>query len=203
LPADAVVVGVPGTLRPIKGHLFFLDAFAAIASRCPELHALISGELCDADYGRALHAAIAKYDLQSRLHLTGPVADMRRFYAACDVVCVPSRAESFGRTVVESFATGVPLVASNVGGIAEIVTPEKTGLLIEFGDVVALSSSLSRLLDDAELRNRFARAARADSEQRFHESAYARRILSIVQQLLTAHSAQPIVSANENRALVS
>jgi hypothetical protein len=58
-------------------------------------------------------------------------------------------------------------------------------------------------LDDAELRNRFARAARADSEQRFHESAYARRILSIVQQLLTAHSAQPIVSANENRALVS
>ena len=63
-----------------------------------------------------------------RIHFVGWVEDMPAFYRACDMVCIPSRAEPFGRTAIEAFAVGTPVVATAVGGLQEIVEDERTGL---------------------------------------------------------------------------
>ena len=74
---------------------------------------------------------------------------MLPFYAACDVICVPSGSEAFGRTIIEAMAGGVPVVATRVGGIPEIIDDGDCGNLVEFGDGVELRDRVRRLLGSA------------------------------------------------------
>lgn len=184
LSNDAVVIGVPGTLRQGKGHLFFLEAFAELAPTRPMLHAIISGEDSDREYVNEVRGAVARLDLVNRIHFAGAVDDMRRLYAACDVSCVPSRSESFGRTVVESMAMRLPTVATAVGGICEIVDAGETALLVPYNDVPRLEAALTSVLDDAGMRQRLSQAAGRVARERFDESAFARRIVSLVEESL-------------------
>src|SRR5690242_19369154 len=97
---------------------------------------------------------------------------MHQFYRACDVICIPSRSEPFGRTVVEAFAVGAPVVASAVGGIRETVRSGENGLAVEFGDVPALVEALSRLIQDRSLRETLSRTGVRDARERYSANAY-------------------------------
>ncbi|CAN5621187.1 hypothetical protein BH18ACT1_BH18ACT1_02380 [soil metagenome] len=86
---------------------------------------------------------------------------------ALDVLVNASRAEPFGRSVLEAQASGVPVVATDAGGIPEFVSDGVTGLLVPPGDEPALAAAIDRLLEDEELRARLAAAGRAQAEERF------------------------------------
>lgn len=182
LPADGPILGIPGTLRPVKGHMFFFDAVAPLADRYPALTLAITGHGAAA-YEQALLARVQELGLAGRTRFLGSIADMPAFYRACDVVCVPSRSESFGRTVIEAMAVGTPVVATAVGGIREIVRHEETGLLVPYSDHAALASALDRLLGNADLRTRLVEAARRDAHERFHERVYQANIVGIASAL--------------------
>jgi glycosyltransferase involved in cell wall biosynthesis len=113
---------------------------------------------------------------------------MRHFYRACDVVCVPSRAEPFGRTVIEAFAVGAPVVASAVGGICETIADGRTGFLVQFDDAEGLARALQRLLREADLGTRLADAARQDALDKYRVSTYHARINEIVAHALVART---------------
>ncbi|QXD16186.1 glycosyltransferase family 4 protein [Rhodocaloribacter litoris] len=181
LPENGLILGVPGTLRPMKGHTFFFEAVASLAARYPSLTLAITGHGAEA-YEQALQARVQELGLAGRTRFLGSIANMPAFYRACDVVCVPSRAEPFGRTVIEAMAVGTPVVATAVGGIREIVRHEETGLLVPYGDHTALASALDRLLGDADLRARLVEAARRDACERFHERVYQTRLGDLVSQ---------------------
>jgi len=182
LPCTGSVIGVPGTLRPVKGHLFFLKAAAKLTEEFPECHFAISGDGPDA-YRRELEEQSRDSQLQQRVHFVGTVRDMRDFYGACDIVCVPSRSEPFGRVVVEALAAGVPVVASAVGGICEILREGETGLLAPYGDTDGLAHALTRVLADRALRDRLAAAGRAKALQEYGEDTYQTRIGTVVSRV--------------------
>lgn len=179
IPQGVPVIGVPGTLRPVKGHPFFLEAAARIAIKKPNCRFVITGDGAS-KYRDELQAAADVGILRGRVRFLGTVADMRKFYRASDIICVPSVSESFGRTVIEAFACGAPVVATAVGGMRETIRHETTGLLVDYGDVDGLAHSLLRLLDDNELRGQLARAAREEAQSRYSEAVHAAAIRRVV-----------------------
>lgn len=179
LPLDGPLIGVPGTLRPMKGHEFFLKAAARLAARRHECRFAITGD-GERPFVQHLHETARDLGLGDRALFLGTVSDMAAFYRACDVICVPSRAEPFGRIVIEAFAVGTPVVASAVGGIRETIADGETGLLVNYGDVETLADLLDRLLGDVPLRDRLAKTAHDDAVSRFQAGTYHRRINEIV-----------------------
>ena len=179
LPRDVPLVGVPGTLRPVKGHRFFLEAFARLAQAIPAAVAAITGD-GESRYRSELIQLVHQLGLANRVLFLGTVADMPAFYRACDVICVPSRSESFGRAVIEAFAVGTPVLATSVGGMRETIEHEKTGLLVQYGNAEELSTVLFRPLADRPLALRLAHAAQHEASNSYRESVYQERICRVV-----------------------
>jgi glycosyltransferase involved in cell wall biosynthesis len=188
LTRDAPLIGVPGTLRPMKGHPFFFDAVAPLLRRRDKLQVVVTGE-GSSDFTQRLKKQVLNLDIQDRVEFLGWIDDMPAFYRACDLVCIPSRAEPFGRTVIEAFAVGTPVVASAVGGLKEIVTDEETGLLVVYGSRETLADAISRLLDSRDLCQRMGRSARQTAEEEYLERVYKGRIRALMEDTLIQNSA--------------
>lgn len=179
LSADPVLIGVPGTLRPMKGHPFFLHAVAPLLKSHWNVRVVITGGGRES-FVRDLQALVRRCGIAGRVNFLGWVEDMPAFYRACDLTCIPSRAEPFGRTVIESFATGTPVVATAVGGMRENIESESTGLLVPYGDGEKLRVALRRLLTRPELRTQLKTRARRVAEERYCEAVYKDRIATLV-----------------------
>jgi glycosyltransferase involved in cell wall biosynthesis len=179
LPADRCIVGVPGTLRPVKGHLFFLRGAQKLCREYPECVFAISGDL-SAPFAQNVISRAHDLGIYEKCFFLDQVTDMAAFYAACDFTCVPSVAETFGRTVIESFASKRAVVAADVGGIPDIIDDECTGILIPYGDDEALAAALRRLVVDQDLRIRLALAGRQMAESRYSEAKHARQVVDSV-----------------------
>ena len=115
---------------------------------------------------------------------------MRPFYRACDVICVPSQSESFGRTVIEAFASNVPVLATRVGGIPEIIDDGVNGLLVSYGDEHALTSRLRELLQNEPLRKQLSARAFEKAKREYHEATYKARICRVVEELVNRPAAR-------------
>ena len=179
LPRDSPLVGVPGTLREVKGHRFLFGAIPRIVERYPTCVFPISGALTSSYSERVLEQA-RETGTGEKCVFLGDVSDMRTFYAACDVICVPSRSEPFGRTVIEAFACARPVVAASVGGIRETVRHGENGLLVEYGDEDALATTILAVLEDPERGGRLVASAVGDVREKYSEVGYRERILSVV-----------------------
>jgi glycosyltransferase involved in cell wall biosynthesis len=137
-----------------KGHDVLLDGLATVADlewRCD----------CVGSLDRESAFAASVVAGSERVRFTGPLtgAELDRAYAAADLLLLPSRAETYGMVVTEALARGVPVIASDVGGVSEALG-RGPGLLVPPGDPVALGAALRAWLSDAELRERLRRAAR-------------------------------------------
>ena len=195
LPQEGAIIGVPGTLRPMKGHPFFFEAIASLIHDHPGLTIAVTGG-GEGRYVAELKRMVEALDISSNVLFLGYVEDMPAFYRACNVVCIPSRAEPFGRTVIEAFATGVPVIASSVGGIKEIVDHEENGLLVNYGDKAALAATLLRVLEDKELAARLRKNALQKAKSHYHEDVYKARISQIVSDVCeTQDEYEPVLNA--------
>lgn len=186
LASEPLIIGVPGTLRPMKGHPFFFEAVAPLLWERGDLHVAVTGEGTD-DFTAQLQRQIQRLNIEDQVVFLGWVEDMPAFYRACDLVCIPSRAEPFGRTAIEAFAVGTSVVASAVGGLEEIVTDGETGCLVSYGDKEGLSASLRCLLDASNLRQKMSAHARQVAEEKYHERVYKRRVTQLVDRTLDMH----------------
>lgn len=184
LPSNSPIIGVPGTLRPMKGHPFFFGAVAPLLRQRNEVCVAVTGEGAT-DYTLQLKEQVRTLGIENQVRFLGWVEDMPAFYRACDLVCIPSRAEPFGRTAIEAFAVGTPVVATEVGGLQDIVTDEETGRLVPFGDEEALADSLQGLLNDPEMCRTMAANARHVAEEKYHERVYKDRIATLVTETVS------------------
>lgn len=178
------VIGVPGTLRPVKGHRFFLNAAQLVIARFPTCQFSISG-VGDQSHTEELHSYVKHLGLERNVRFIGNVRDMRTFFGACDIACIPSRSESFGRTAIESFACNVPVIASAVGGLREIISHGETGLLVEYGRPMDLADAILKLLMNRDLAIRLAVNARRVADREYREKIYQQRIYSLINRVLT------------------
>jgi glycosyltransferase involved in cell wall biosynthesis len=147
---DGPVIGAVGRLESEKGHDVLLDAMPLVRRARPDVRLVLVG------------AGSLDGDLRRRavegVHFAGEV-DAAEVLGSFDVFCQPSRYESQGLAVLEAMAAGVPVVATEVGGVPDAVLPGETGLLVKPADPAALAAALLRTLDDRPAAA--ARAARA------------------------------------------
>lgn len=173
------VIGVPGTLRPMKGHKFLLSAVPLVLLTFPNAFFLISGS-GQQSYIAELQALVANLEISDFVKFTGSIDDMIPFYDASDIVCIPSEAEPFGRTVIEAFARKKAIVASNVGGIAETIQSGHNGCLVKYGDTAALARQIVHLLNHGDVRFELGENAHADARCKFHDEQYIKAIQEVI-----------------------
>ena len=182
LPLDRPIIGVPGTLRPVKGQDFFLRAMPGVVAHMPQVLAVLTGD-GDANYRRSLEHFIEEAKLQNHVRFLGTVTNMPAFYRACDVICIPSRSESFGRAAVEAMAVGTPVVATRVGGLAEIIRHRTTGFLVSYGCQEEMGAALIQVLNNHETSKATAINARTCALRRFSSETHRRLIKAILRKL--------------------
>jgi glycosyltransferase involved in cell wall biosynthesis len=122
----------------------------------------------------------ASRGLGDRVRRLGRLADVRELLDACDVFALASRTEEAPMSVLEAMAAGLPVVATDVGGVGELVAAGETGLLSPAGDVPALSANIERLGLDAGLRRRLGAAGRARVLAEFTAGAVVGRIEAVL-----------------------
>ena len=165
-----------------KGIPTLLEAAAQLERNSPQVaHVVYAGDGPDLPAFRQRAAELGL----TRFHFLGKRTDVPTLLASASVAAVPSLwAEAFGLSVVEAMAAGVPLVASAIGGIPELVEDGVTGLLVPPGDPAALAAAIRQLLDDSALRARLSAAAQASARTRFGLDRVADELAAVLRPLL-------------------
>jgi glycosyltransferase involved in cell wall biosynthesis len=150
-----------GTVTPRKGHRVLIEALGSLRDLPWTLTCIGSLER-DRTCSDDLRRLITLHQFQDRIHLMGEVSDaeLGRAYSKADIFVLPSFHEGYGMVFAEALAWGLPIIATRGGAIPQTV-PEQAGLLIEPGDVEALTDALGRLITHPDLRGQLAAAARA------------------------------------------
>lgn len=169
-----------------KGHDIFLRAVARLRSRFPQLEVLLIG---DGPLRPGLEREAERLGIRDQVMFLGDRRDIAQLLAATDISVVPSSSESLSNVILESMAAGVPVVASRVGGNAELL--EGRGFLIPYGDDRALAEALDRLLHDPALRSDLAVRARQFVEQNFSTERMALHYQQLYTELLARKNWQP------------
>lgn len=179
-PDGSVLIGFAGRLAAHKGINVLVDAFRHMAARVPQAHLVVLGGSARhavVDEVAALRSQAQQWGLGDRIHALGFIANVEPYLRDLDITCVPSTCEdACPRTAIESLAYGVPLVASRVGGIPELVRDGETGLLVSPGSSSALAAALETMASDSQRRSEMAKAAVADARERFDARQTARRV---------------------------
>ena len=158
------IVGVVARLEPEKGHPTLLEAWPTVLRAVPDTYLLIVGEGSKRD---ALEAQARELRIAHRVVFTGRRDDVPAVTAALDVAVLPSYREAQGLTILEAMALSRPVVASDVGGIPEMIENGKTGLLVPPHDAEALADAIIRLLRNHPLADTLGRAGHDMVHDRF------------------------------------
>ena len=181
LPEDALVIGVVCALRPEKGLVTLLDAFARVRPLSKEMKLVIVGS---GPMLAQLQDHATKVGVFDDCVWEPATPDVSAWLRNFDVFALPSLSEALSNSVMEAMACRCPVVASNVGGIPELVSHGERGLLFEPKNVEALAEALRRLIEDAALRRSLADAGERFIRNGFSRKASADRMAEIYELLL-------------------
>lgn len=149
IPQDAPVVGTVIRLAPQKHPEAIVDVARMVVKRLPDTRFVVVGDGPLSDY---MKSYIEELDLGTNFHLLGSRKDVAEILPSFDVFLLTSRSEGLPRAMLEALAVKIPVVATDVGGIAELVNGLRNGYLCSHGDLECLSSGVIRLLESPELR---------------------------------------------------
>lgn len=173
LPVEARVVVAVGNLYPVKDHATLLRALAALPE---DVHVAIAGR---GEEEPRLRRLADELGLAPRCHLLGVRDDVPRLLATADVFAQPSRSEGLPLAVLEAMGAALPVVATRVGGLPEVVVEGETGHLVPPGDPEALATVLGRVLAGPDRGRSLGEAGRALAEREFSVRAMVERYLAL------------------------
>ncbi len=177
------VVGVVARLRSEKGHSFLLHAMKRVAQTMPRTVLLIIGDGPDKSELQALAENLLLVD-NVRWLGSKPHEEILALYGIMDIVAVPSEYEGFGLSAAEAMAAGVPVVASDVGGLREVVDAGTTGLLVPYGAADEMSEALLSLLRYPASARRMGKLGREKIERQFSLPKYSSLLIAAYNQYL-------------------
>ncbi len=179
---DIPVIACVGRLIDWKGHNYLLDTIDLL-KRKNNLHIklLIVGEGPNKD---ELTDKVFNLGLTNDVLFVGYLKDAMDIMASSDIVVVPSKNEPFGRVVIEAMSVGAPVIATEGGGIPEIIQDGTNGLLVHYGDVEELSKSIKRVIEDEKLRDKIIYEAKRCVNKYYIQEKYNEELSSIFQKYL-------------------
>jgi glycosyltransferase involved in cell wall biosynthesis len=187
-PADAVLACTVARLTPQKGLLDLLDAVPAVLSRFPQTRFVIVG---DGELREPIAKRIAEAGLQSQVRLAGsrPLDEVATWLGAADLFVLSSRYEGLPLALMEAMAAGCPVVATDVGGVSEVVVDGSVGWLVPPADPRRLAGAINRIVGDPQARQAMASAARARVLASFSVEACYEKTTVIYRGLTTSEPA--------------
>jgi glycosyltransferase involved in cell wall biosynthesis len=194
LPATALVMGMAAHMTPWKGQADAIRMLDELVRSGVDVRLLMAGSAkfqhpgARHDHGQYVRdvAGLIRTSLApDRILRVGEVADMPMFYAACDVVLVPSLHEPFGRVVIEAMAMARCVVATQNGGPVEIITDGIDGYLLAPGEPKAWADRVGELAADPALRRRIGAAARETARSSFSSQRHADSVVACYDRLTT------------------
>jgi glycosyltransferase involved in cell wall biosynthesis len=174
----AYVVTVVARLEPVKGHTYLIEALGRVAGRQPRLRCLIVGE------GRAraaLEAQVREAGLEDRVHFAGFRDDIPELLGASDAFCLPSLSEGLPYALLEACAYRLPLLVTQVGGMAELLAHRHTAYLVPPADPAALAEGLTWLIEHSPEAAGMGQAAFDQLRQLFSPEDMVSRTLEVYQ----------------------
>jgi glycosyltransferase involved in cell wall biosynthesis len=188
LSPDHLVVGIVGRIFPIKNHRLFLDAAARVAAREPAARFVIVG---DGQLRAATETHARDLGLESRVLFTGWRADLPRICADLDVLAVSSNNEGTPVSAIEAMAAARPVVATSVGGLADLLQDGITGRLVPPGEADAFADAVLELLGDPARRARMGEEGRRVAHERYRAERLVRDVAALYEELLAARGVTP------------
>jgi glycosyltransferase involved in cell wall biosynthesis len=180
VPNDAPLAGIIARLTEQKAHRYLFDAMAS-TDGLASMHLLVVG---DGNLRDDLRARVERLGLSSRVHFLGARRDLGNLLAAIDLFVMPSLWEGLPLSMVLAMGAGLPVVATRVAGIPEVVQDGATGMLVPPADVDAIGSALATLVSDSSLRRRLGEAAAAFVRPRFGVDRYVASVTGVYDRLL-------------------
>lgn len=181
LRPDQIAVGQVSKLWEGKGHEDIIDACPIIFEEVPDLKIFFVG---DGPIRKKLEEIVYKNGLQGRIVFLGHCDNIAEVTSALDIAVLASHFEGMGRVLLEAMAAGLPIVATRVGGIPDLVVDQETGFLVEPHNPEQLAQSILRLASDLELRKRMGNSGRQRVDSRFSATTMLKQIDSVYQEVL-------------------
>lgn len=168
-----------GRLEPVKGVPLLVEAIAVVSRTKPEVELDIVGDGSDR---AGLEAQAERLGIAARVRVLGfrSQSEVRDLLRRADVFALPSFAEGVPMVLMEAMAAGVPVVATRIAGVPELVEDGVAGFLVAPGDVSTLAEKIALLLEDAEMRNRFGAAGRSKVEREFDAEREVDRLWALI-----------------------
>ncbi len=180
------VIGTAGLLRPVKGFHILLQAFERVVKVYPDTCLLVVGKFIQESYKRDMLKQISDSGLKRQVVFTGyiPHREVMAWMKEMDIFALSSLHEGSPNALIEAMACELPIVASQVGGIVDIVEDNKNGLLVPTDDADMLSQKLQLLLEDMELRKRIGRAGKKKVANQFSLAQETENWIDIYRRVL-------------------
>ena len=175
-------IGTVGGLNRCKGHDTLIRAFSALADQHPNAVLEIAGDGYLRDH---LQSLAQELNIADKVHIRGYQKDIAGFLSRLDMFVFPSVSEGFGIALVEAMLAGVPVICSDADALPEIVTHEKTGLIVPKSHPRALAAAMQRILADPAWAESMSLAARQEAKERFclnNRGQYAQLLHTVVNQ---------------------
>ena len=177
---DDIVIGSVGRMEVVKDPLNLVRAFVMLLERRPGLRQRLRlVHIGDGSLREAAQNLLAEAGLADRAWLPGTRGDVPEMLKGLDVFVLPSRNEGISNTILEAMACALPVVATDVGGNAELVEDGRTGAIVPPGDADALASAIEAYVSDAQRRREHGRRARERIEQQFSMQAMVANYLHV------------------------
>jgi len=185
LPNGALLIGTVGRLESVKNQLLLVDGFIELLTRDPALKQTIRLMLVgDGSMRELIEQRINEAGITELVCMTGSRNDVSELMAALDVFVLPSKAEGVSNTILEAMATALPVIATDVGGNAQLVVDNETGFIIPSEEVSALADRLQQYVNDKDLLKKHAQAGRDRAEKSFSLEHMVNQYQTVYEQLL-------------------
>lgn len=191
------LVGTVGRMQTVKDQVTLVQAFLNLRERLP----LDSGRarlilIGDGPLRAVARALVVKAGIMKSVWMPGERDDIPEIMRAMDLFVLPSQAEGISNTLLEAMASGLPVLATRVGGNEELVAEGITGMLVSPSDPWAMAESIAAYLEDESLVRRHGKAGRTRVEETFSLDAMVRGYMSLYDRTIHAHSMRKALPLN-------
>lgn len=181
IPEKSLIIGTVGRLVPVKGHEFLIKAAKYIISKYPEAFFVFTG---DGPLEQNLKRQALELGINNNIIFLGWRSDAARIISVYDIFALPSLNEGMGRVLAEAMALGKPIVASNVGGIPDLVTHGKNGFLVPVRNSEKLAKYIQILIKNKEQREKMGQVGK-EMVKNFSKEKMVEKIANLYEELLT------------------
>lgn len=178
---NAVTIGTIGRLSSVKGFKYLISAFKDVLMQNRNVQLLVVGEGPEEEN---LRRQILELGIKDKVFLVPGSVFLERYLSLLDIFCLPSIHEGLGLSLMEAMAAGRACIASDVGGLPELIIHETDGILVPPKDSSALTSAILRLVNDSQFRNRLAVNAREKAMKSFSIEECVKQVIEVYREVI-------------------